>query len=161
MYSVTNNITTLLTYGCLYLTVIALWLPKIKNITVWWLSLSAAIIFGLASHRLDFVALIFIFLLASCAYLLRNKKYAIFIHVIAALTLLILAVGLETHVIPGFHNLSVLNHVLISAAGAPFTLYLNFDKTVVGIFILGLLHPLLATRSQWIDMFKATLPLAI
>jgi membrane protease YdiL (CAAX protease family) len=48
---------------------------------------------------------------------------------------LFMAVALSHHMLPGFNNLIVFDKVQFSPDSAPFTMYLNFDKTVVGIFI--------------------------
>ncbi len=74
--------------------------------------------------------------------------------VIAGIFVIILSIGLAAHELPGFHNLNVLDHVYISSNAIPFTLYLNFDKTVVGIFILGFSKQLISTKSGWLVLLK-------
>ena len=39
------------------------------------------------------------------------------------------------HLVPGFNNLLVFERVRFSPDSIPFTMYLNFDKIVVGVFI--------------------------
>ncbi|HLB33666.1 MAG TPA: CPBP family intramembrane glutamic endopeptidase [Chthoniobacterales bacterium] len=156
-----NNITTILTYVFLYLTVISLWIPQFKKIPLWGVMLVASILLGLVSHRLDLIALVFISLLATVTVCLGNPKTAILLRVLSATVILILSIGLGIHFFPGFHNLQVLNNIHISSDGIPFNLYLNFDKTIVGVFIIGCLHQRLATRSEWVIMAKAAIPRAI
>jgi hypothetical protein len=48
---------------------------------------------------------------------------------------LVIGVAMSNHLLPGFNNLLVIDRVQFSSDSAPFTMYLNFDKTVVGLFI--------------------------
>jgi membrane protease YdiL (CAAX protease family) len=54
---------------------------------------------------------------------------------------IIFAVLLGIHALPGFNNTLVLDRVVLSANAEPYTLYLNFDKTLAGIFLLGVCYP--------------------
>ena len=132
-----NNTITILTYVFLYLTVISLWIHQFKKIPLWGILLVTSILLGLVSHRLDLIALVFIFLLATVTVCLGNPKKSILLRVLSAAMLFILSIGLGMHFLPGFHNLQVLNNVHISSDGIPFNLYLNFDKTIVGVFCLS------------------------
>ena len=48
---------------------------------------------------------------------------------------LFMGVALSNHLLPGFNNLIVFDKIQFSSDSTPFTMYLNFDKTLVGIFI--------------------------
>ena len=61
-------------------------------------------------------------------------------YLLAGAIILLLSFGLGAHAIPYFHNLKLLSSAVISKNAVPFTLYLNFDKALV-----GLLHILLFT----------------
>ena len=161
MNFMSNNITTTLTYVFLYLTVISLWIPQFKKIPLWGVLLVASILLGLVSHRLDLIALVFISLLATTTAWLGNPKTAILLRVVSAIVIFILSIGFGMFFLPGFHNLQVLNNVHISTDGIPFNLYLNFDKTIVGVFIIGFLHQRLVTKNEWVIMAKAAIPRAI
>ncbi len=77
-----------------------------------------------------------------------------------AFGILVLGLLLGMHVLPGFHNFLVLDNVVFSSGAAPYTLYLNFDKTLVGVFILGLCHqPLLRRGKQWAEAFRRAAPI--
>jgi membrane protease YdiL (CAAX protease family) len=149
---------TYITYGLLYLTVILLWVPKITKIPFWIISLLLAILFGLMSNRLDKIAIIYILLLAMTAFVVQNQKLFLPMRFFSGIILLILGFSLEMHIAPGFHNLKILDHIQISSDAVPFTLYLNFDKAVVGIFILGILHQRITTKDNWLRMLKITVP---
>lgn len=48
-----------------------------------------------------------------------------------------LLIALAIHGIKGFHNLLVLDAVKVSKDGMPFTMYLNMDKALAGLFVLA------------------------
>ncbi len=65
---------------------------------------------------------------------------------VAQVLLLLVCGGLMLHVMPGFHNPVVINAVVLSPGGVPYTKYLNFDKAVAGLFLLGLYAPAVIVR---------------
>ncbi|NDH08604.1 MAG: CPBP family intramembrane metalloprotease [Gammaproteobacteria bacterium] len=159
-----NHIMTIPTYTFLYLAVVLLWVPSFKKIPLWSIVLLISIVFGLLSQRIDYIGLVFILILACATLYLNNKKLPITVRVFSAIILFALGLGLGlagVHLLPGFQNLRVLNNAHISSNGIPFSLYLNFDKTVVGIFILGILHQRITTKAEWCKMFKTMAPRAL
>jgi uncharacterized protein len=150
----------MVTYLLLYAAVLCLWLPKKRHVPVWAVVFAVATCVGLITGHVDVVGLVWMALLLWVTYGLQCPTLSIFVRVLSAFIFLILAVGLQLHLLPGFHNLRVLNNVHVSQQGIPFSLYLNFDKTTVGIFILGMLHTLIRTKKEWISMLKTMLPIA-
>ncbi|MFQ2368010.1 CPBP family intramembrane glutamic endopeptidase [Aeromonas enteropelogenes] len=75
---------------------------------------------------------------------------------------LLWAIALMLHLIPGFHNLKVLDQVLAGPDSVPFNMYLNLDKPLVFFGLLlawpGLLGPGGAIR--WRVLALLLLPLA-
>lgn len=152
--------TSILTYTFLYLAVVLLWVPPFKKMALWIPALLISIVFGLVSQRVDFIGLAFIFILACATFFLNNQK--IFsIRILSAIVVFVLSLGLGLHLLPGFQNLRILNNIYISSNGIPFSLYLNFDKTIVGLFILGFLHQRIMTKAGWSEMFKTMAPRAL
>lgn len=49
---------------------------------------------------------------------------------------LMLGAAMVMHVVPGFNNYAFFKGVQVSENSTPFSLYLNFDKTSVGLFVL-------------------------
>lgn len=160
MSFIANNITTALTYVFLYITIILLWTPKFKKIPLWVLTLAISTVFGLISKRVDLDSIFFILFLVMLAYCLGNQKNPIWMRILSGMALFGLGFGLEMHIFSGFYNLQVLDKIKISQDGIPFSLYLNFDKTIVGIIILGILHQLITKKTEWIKMLMTTMPLA-
>jgi uncharacterized protein len=120
----------LLTYFILLVSVVLL-LTQQKRLSL--AALIAAIFVGLVQHRIEFLALPFIALLAVSLPLAKRIPS---LHHVFHLIFLILAVALSNHMIPGFRNLKVFDGVRFAADSAPFTMFLNFDKVIVGIFVL-------------------------
>ncbi|MDF8329576.1 CPBP family intramembrane metalloprotease [Aeromonas salmonicida] len=81
----------------------------------------------------------------------------------AALTLVLLwAIALMLHLIPGFNNLKVLDQVQAGPASVPFNMYLNLDKPLV-FFGLLLAWPALLGQGgaiRWRALALLLLPLA-
>ena len=80
-----------------------------------------------------------------------------------ALTLLLLwAMALTLHLVPGFDNLKVLDRVQASPASVPFTLFLNLDKPLIFFGLLlawpALLGP--GGTMRWLPLALLILPLA-
>ncbi len=148
---------SLFSYLFLYLTVLLLWVPGKQKIPAWSVSLIISVILGLINHQLELVALVPIILLAFAVYYSQAEKMFIFMRIISGLLVIVLSIGLAAHKFPGFHNLKVLDNVYLSTNAAPFTFYLNFDKTIVGIFILGIGFQLVSTKKEWMLLFKQLL----
>jgi len=151
----------LTTYSVLCLTVILLWVPKVKGISLWWISLIIAVVVGLIEHRLAYSAIPIMFIFTAVVYFFGNEKLQRWLRILLGCVIVLFGYGLMTHLMPGFHNLKVIDHVLISPDAIPFTAYLNFDKTLVGIIIIGLTHHLISTRDELRNMVKQTYPYAI
>jgi CAAX protease family protein len=151
------------TYAALFLSVIGLWVGR-----YFWLGLMAvAVIAGYLSGVLQGLAIVWIAAFAGVCVgydrarrlpatgLMRRVAIGF-----SALGVLVLTLLLGMHELPGFHNFLVLDKVVLSSGAAPFTLYLNFDKTLVGVFILGLCHqPLLARAKQWAEAARRAAPI--
>ena len=154
--SLPYSFSTLLCYSVLYLAVACLWFPA----SIWgqplWLILAASAGFiALISGQLTPLGLGLAALYLFIAYLFSRttgakKKW---------LTLLLAALSVlfGAHLLPGFHNLQALNAVLVSADGLPFTMYLNLDKTLVALGLLGWCIPRLSRRQEWRQLLQVLL----
>ena len=81
--------------------------------------------------------------------------------VVAGLTTastIVFSLALMAHVVPGFSNVLVVRDVVLSPDALPYTLFLNFDKAQIGLFLLAFGPPLIASRAEWLAMLRATLP---
>ncbi|MGX5089375.1 CPBP family intramembrane glutamic endopeptidase [Enterobacter sp. UPMP2052] len=130
-----------------------------KKLAVSLLVITAAI--GGYTAVLDWRALVFIAGLAAIAGAypgIRNTK----MRTVLELLLLLSSVGLMLHLIPGFHNLRVLDGVRAGPESALFTMYYNFDKALVPFVLLICLNSLFTTDTrpqttlwQWLALIAA------
>jgi membrane protease YdiL (CAAX protease family) len=63
------------------------------------------------------------------------------------------------HQLPGFNNPRVISNAMFSPDAIPFRLHLNFDKTLVGLFILGFCHSRIAHAAEWRVMVTRAWPI--
>jgi uncharacterized protein len=68
------------------------------------------------------------------------------------------SLALMAHVVPGFSNVLVVRDAVLSPGAVPFTLFLNFDKAQIGLFLLAFGPPLLTSRAEWLTMLAGMLP---
>ncbi len=80
---------------------------------------------------------------------------------LAAIGVLAGAAALMLHVVPGFVNPRVIERVRFTEDALPFSLYLNFDKTLVGLLLFGWALPRIGTLKEWREMLRAALPRAV
>lgn len=146
----------LLSYGFLYLTVVSLWLPRNWKFFASILFLALALVLDLLSQNIKPFALIPIFSLAILLYYSQISTVKL-LRFFAYSLILLLSIGLASHLFPGFYNLKIIDHVYISKNAIPYTLYLNFDTAIVGILILGITHHLISNKQDWIKLFKKTM----
>lgn len=147
------------TYGFLSLAIISVWFKRTPRI--FGACLAIASLLGLLANRLQWPALLFILLFAGLnhwAFKARPglaKTLCVFMVIIGSILLWL-------HKIPGFSNWLLLKNIVISQDARPFDFFLNFDKPLTGLFILGFSNIcLLKTRSEWFDLLKKTLPMAM
>jgi uncharacterized protein len=119
-----------LPYFLLLITTFICWLsPIFYGLT----SLCISVFVALAVGQLQPIALVWIsssgFWLwaASRAKLSRPARW------VSGFGFGMMALMMANHVLPGFNNLRVFDHIRFSPESAPFTMYLNFDKTAVGL----------------------------
>lgn len=123
----------------------AVWLPSVKLreglaippwLVVYALALGAALVQGFV---LPAGALSLVVLLALTG--LFRRPLGATLHWLVFALLLLLALALALHKVPGFNNPIVIDAVQLSPEANPFTQYLNFDKGSVGLVLVALLAP--------------------
>lgn len=143
-----------LCYGFLYLSVLLLWFSGKRGFPGWGIALMLATFFGFLSRQLEWSALISIALFAFGAYYSQVKKINAERRLAATVLVLILSLGLASHQLPGFNAFMVIDHVYFTTDALPYSLYLNFDKTVLGVLILGFGPVLLSSQKEAILLVK-------
>ncbi|MDB6169922.1 MAG: protease [Verrucomicrobia bacterium] len=122
--------------------------------------LGASLLAGLLDRVVLVAGLIWVAALAVAAWVFSRPGSDRWQRVASALAMLLLAEGLMTHLLPGFENPRVISGQRFSAHALPFTLYLNFDKTLAGIVLLGCCHPGVARAREWRALLVAAAPWA-
>jgi uncharacterized protein len=157
------SLLTAVTYGAVLLAVLGLWLGR----RVWMAALVLAIVLGYAARVLSGPAVIWIGAFAGLcigyerAKTLDSAGPRIAFTVLAAIGILVVGVLLGMHALPGFQNYRVLENVVLSSGAEPYSLYLNFDKTLVGLCILRICYRgLLVRAEQWRQALRRALPIA-
>ncbi|WP_415908687.1 lysostaphin resistance A-like protein [Oleiharenicola sp. Vm1] len=77
---------------------------------------------------------------------------------------LVAAAALMAHAMPGFANPRLIDAVRFTPDAVPFSLYVNFDKTLLALGLLGLAHARVASAREWRRVFvevAKVAPLAI
>ena len=153
------------TFTLLALALLALWLGDDDRMAVarrsFWLllfvaSLASALLYGVVEP----VALGWVAALALAAFAYSRPRAGRRQVATAAIVILALAAGLMLHRLPGFHNPCILAAVRFTPDAIPFTLYLNYDKALIGLFLLGWCHPRIARVRDWRAMLATAAPWA-
>ncbi|MBS0620693.1 MAG: CPBP family intramembrane metalloprotease [Verrucomicrobia bacterium] len=65
------------------------------------------------------------------------------------------------HFLPGFHNQKIVSDICFSPDSLPYTLWYNFDKPFIGIFVLVFSIPLIRSHKELLRMLKLSIPMSI
>ena len=125
---------SLLSYVLLMLSIISIWIKRTP--LLWGSLLVVAVIAGLAAGRLNGVALGTIILYGSIVYTFFYTKNKILKAIFGVLAFT-LSMLLWFHKLPGFQNWQITHELLLSPNAYPLNLYLNFDKSLIALFLLG------------------------
>jgi membrane protease YdiL (CAAX protease family) len=151
------------TYGLLTLSIVMLWTPtgksSPKGIGLWVIPFVLSLAMGLSAGLIHPPALLWITIFGLACYQFSTESSAA-IRALAGIAIVVLSIGLMAHVVPGFSNVKVISELVLSTDGIPYTLYLSYDRALVGLFILAFCRPLLTTKEQWMAMLKTFVPLA-
>jgi membrane protease YdiL (CAAX protease family) len=153
------------TYTLLALAIGALWAGGDERSPgwrrqLWLLPLGASVVTALVVGVVRPVGLVWLVGLAAALWrFFRPGAGRAQLAVLAGLILL-LALGLMLHRLPGFENPRVIFARRFTPDALPFTLYLNFDKTAAGLLILGWGHSRMTQGKDWRAMARLTVPWA-
>jgi membrane protease YdiL (CAAX protease family) len=91
-------------------------------------------------------------------YAYAGKEGSLRLDVLRTIATIAFSLALMAHVVPGFSNVLAVRDVVLSPGAVPYTLFLNFDKAQIGLFLLAFGAPLIASRAGWLAMLKVALP---
>lgn len=156
----------MLPYAWLSLAIVSLWLPpqiaRVRAtsasplplrhaVSAAWLILAVG--HGYATGIVMVLGVLVIVALGLLCYRYSRDREAL-----TTIAVLVFSLALMAHVVPGFANLLVVRDAVLSPDAVPYTLYLNFDKAQIGLFLLAFGPPLLSSPAEWVAMLKGTLP---
>lgn len=154
-----------LTFGLLAAAILALWLPGPQGRAgrPWvWLAVAAVVVARSTGvvQPAGFVGIaIWVAVVVAWVRLGGGGKNPAW-HWTLAAAVLVLAAALMLHRLPGFANPRVIDAVRFTPDAVPFTLYLNFDKTLIGLLLFALVLPRVASGREWRELLAATWPRA-
>lgn len=159
----------LITYGLLGLAILSVWFPDVRlssslRIPAWGALLLAAIISGLASGILAPLALLSIAVfiaLAVAAQRIGHKPEAKWLGRLLLLLTMLAALALAMHLLPGFHNPRIIDKLVLSPGGAPFSQYLNFDKGLAGMVLLALFCARTQNWPEFVSAMQRAVPVMV
>ena len=146
------SVSATVAFAALTLSLSALWLPSPPPHQTRWLagwlapltvSLVAATIAGIvAAAGLGTLTAL------ALAGAVAARHEGLGIRIVAHAVMIALSAALLLHVVPGFDNPRVLHDVMLTPDAQPYTKYLNFDKAVAGLLLLGVYAPQLTRRDE-------------
>jgi membrane protease YdiL (CAAX protease family) len=132
------------TFWFLALAAGCLWWPRdlggIGARRLWTLPALAAIGLAVVEGFVNGVGLAIVLVLAAAAAYAHRGSHSI-LRSLAHAYVFAVTTGLFLHVLPGFANPVVIDHVVLSPGAVPYTQYLNVDKGLAGLLLLGLYVP--------------------
>lgn len=130
------------------LAVLSLWVPPLGRLPAWMAGLAIAIGTALALGAMQPAGALALLLLAALCAGWRVSTHRLAKGLLLA-AIIVLSLALALHVVPGFANPLLLDKVQVSAASKPVSLYLNLDKTAVGIILCAAFAVPARGRAAW------------
>ncbi len=117
---------------------VMLWLPR--RAWLWIVAAVVAVAAALPPHVVDVTgcaAIAAFALLAAGAGRVSTPMLRIVLHALV----LVMCAALYLHLVPGFDNPRLVTDVMLAPDSLPYTKYLNFDKGLAGLLLLGVYVP--------------------
>ena len=152
-----SNPLSSISYSLLLVSILSLWIKQ--DIKIWGTITTASLVCGVISNRIDIIGLISIVILCLLYHTVNRINLILLIRVTSGVLAIILSVMLASHLIPGFNNWKVVDSVSLTETSLPYSMYLNMDKTLVGLAILSLGFPLVKSLKEWAFVLRSTLPI--
>lgn len=145
-------------------TVLSLWLAP----RAWPILLGVTVLTANVSGQL-WLAALWILLLAGACYAYANDLpwrrggSARLVKAASFVVIVLLSIGLALHVLPGFHNIRILTPTRLTPRSIPYDQWINFDKTLAGVLILGIVYRKTITTAAQLKtaLRRATVPMIV
>jgi len=147
-----------LAFFALAMTILSMWVKR--STWIWGSFLILAFALGYMAKLVTPIALAPIGGLLILHTLLKGdiRGLARFILVLLAIAI---SLGLIVRFFPGFTGWPILEKVKISKGAPPFSLYLNFSKPFIGIFVLAVGFPLVKNLRELGQVMRIAIPMAL
>jgi membrane protease YdiL (CAAX protease family) len=161
MYNPAHIFSAELAYIFYFLAVGFLFLPirraSLKKF-LWLSTFCVGLAIAKAFHRVENSAVLVCVIFGAITYAYYRLSFKLIYRILLGIGILIFSLLLGMHFIPGFHNFQMLSRFPISEGAAPFQFFLNLDKPVVGLFLIGWGHQTLRSKAEWKRVIRQTLP---
>jgi uncharacterized protein len=140
---VTFSPTTTAAFSALTVALVALWVgrrPLRSRLQPWVFPCVVALALALVARLIDLRGLIVLLSFGGLCVVARNVSGRV-LTVVAHALMLMMCAALFLHILPGFDNPRVVTDVVLGDGSEPYTKYLNVDKGMAGLFLLGLYAP--------------------
>lgn len=119
---------------------------------VWHLCLLISLVFGVLGNVVTAIGLIYASVVGCIAFFYSRQQKGWM-----ALLLTLVSLPLFFHLPQfGFHNYPFLDHIRITPDAIPYSLYFNYDKTLVPVFVLGFSGKTI-TGKKWLEVIRNVL----
>ena len=127
----------ILTYLFLVLSIVSIWVIDIKlfkAIPIWGVFLFFSLVFGMIGGVAEIKSFLYALFYGFLVYSFYQRK-----SIFSFFVVLLFTIPLFFHfLVIGFDNYKYVEGIVLSKKSVPYSLYLNLDKTLIGVFILGL-----------------------
>ena len=133
-------------------------LPSVRS--GWPLLAGSSIIAALVAGIVEWTGLVVIAVFASACLAAMRTVPSTPVRVLAWGTLVFCALALAAHRVPGINNVLIYDDVAVSPSAELYTLYWNYDKALVGVFLFALLvQP--QRKTEWNRAIARTAVIAV
>ncbi|MBN4080190.1 CPBP family intramembrane metalloprotease [Beggiatoa alba] len=99
-----------------------------------------ACLIGIYVGAITYQALFAIIVFGLIAWIAGKDNLSLSLRVFSGILFLVLCLAFGLHIVPGFNSLQILDNARLGTDALPYSLYFNFDKALIGLFILGFLY---------------------
>ncbi|MBB3221055.1 CPBP family intramembrane glutamic endopeptidase [Pseudoduganella umbonata] len=130
------------------LAVLSLWAPPIFHVAAWLPALAIAVATAVALGAMQATGVLAVLLLVALCFGWQRASHRVAKGVMLA-AIVVLSLAMALHQVPGFANPLLVDKLQVSAASAAVSLYLNLDKTAVGIVLCATFAVPARNRAAW------------
>ncbi len=145
-----------ITYFSLLIAIIIPWFSRNVKIPLGILGIS--VIFGLISGVLGLISLLSILVLGGAIYYYYRPEVKLINKIGLFWVILILSILIIIHKIPGYNNLKLYDDFKLSHSSAASPFWINFDKPLIGFFLLLFAYKPISNIRQYKQIIFQTFP---